>query len=61
MEEVVVENNALSPKKAETLIKSIEDQKAGKNLLEASQNIVRLTNEDRASNILLDKTNKASH
>lgn len=52
---VEVENNALSPKKAETLIKSIEDQKAGKNLLEASQNIVRLTNEDRASNILLDK------
>lgn len=48
-----VENNFLSVQKAETLNKSIEDQKAGKNLFEASQNIVRLTNEDRASNLLL--------
>ena len=31
------------------------DQKAGKNLLEASQNIVRLTNENRASNVLLQQ------
>ncbi|MBP1039313.1 VENN motif pre-toxin domain-containing protein, partial [Serratia fonticola] len=50
-----VENNFLSPQQAETLNKSIEDQKAGKNLLEASQNIVRLTNEDRASNVLLQQ------
>jgi len=41
--------------KAETLNKSIEDQKAGKNLLEASQNIIKLTNEDRASNLLLQQ------
>ncbi|WP_157953021.1 hemagglutinin repeat-containing protein [Limnobaculum parvum] len=47
-------NNFLSPEKAETLIKSIEDQKAGKNLVEASLNIVKLTNEDRASNVLLE-------
>ncbi|EGV2902267.1 hypothetical protein JF527_005010 [Salmonella enterica] len=50
-----MENNFLSPQKAETLNKSIEDQKAGKNLLETSQNIVRLTNEDRASNVLLQQ------
>ncbi|MDK2377730.1 hypothetical protein [Serratia fonticola] len=50
-----MENNFLSPQQAETLNKSIEDQKAGKNLLEASQNIVRLTNEDRASNVLLQQ------
>lgn len=50
-----VENNFLSPQQAETLNKSIEEQKAGKNLLEASQNIVRLTNEDRASNVLLQQ------
>ncbi|WP_313656155.1 hemagglutinin repeat-containing protein [Pantoea sp.] len=50
-----VENNFLSVQKAEILNKSIEDQKAGKNLLEASQNIVRLTNEDRASNLLLQQ------
>nr|WP_051916750.1 MULTISPECIES: hemagglutinin repeat-containing protein [unclassified Serratia (in: enterobacteria)] len=53
--QMVVENNFLSVQKAETLNKSIEDQKAGKNLLEASQNIVRLTNEDRASNLLLQQ------
>jgi len=50
-----VENNFLSPQQAETLNKSIEEQKAGKNLLGASQNIVRLTNEDRASNVLLQQ------
>ncbi|KGQ03852.1 hypothetical protein BBAD15_g10932 [Beauveria bassiana D1-5] len=49
------EHNFLSVQKAETLNKSIKDQKAGKNLLEASQNIVRLTNEDRASNVLLQQ------
>ncbi|WP_447882792.1 hypothetical protein [Serratia fonticola] len=36
LDEVVVENNILSVQKAETLNKSIEDQKAGKNL---SQNV----------------------
>lgn len=50
-----VENNSLSPSKNEALIKALEDQKAGKNLVEASKNIVRLTNEDRANNILVDK------
>ncbi|WP_307745046.1 hemagglutinin repeat-containing protein [uncultured Pantoea sp.] len=50
-----VENNFLSVKKAETFNKSIEEQKAGKNLLEASQNIVRLMNADRASNLLLQQ------
>ncbi|AWH89939.1 hypothetical protein [Limnobaculum parvum] len=39
-------------------MKALDDQKAGNNLLEASQNIVRLTNEDRANNILLDKYQK---
>ncbi|MBZ8327737.1 hemagglutinin repeat-containing protein [Escherichia coli] len=55
-----VENNALSPKKNDTLNKALEDQKAGKNLLEASQNIVRLTNEDRSSNLLIDKLQKGT-
>ncbi|WP_159565321.1 hypothetical protein [Budvicia diplopodorum] len=50
-----MENNFLSATKAEDLIKAIEDQKAGKNLVEASKTILRLTNEDRASNILVDK------
>ncbi|ARJ40940.1 Contact-dependent inhibition of growth factor CdiA [Pantoea alhagi] len=53
-----VENNALSPSKNDTLNKALEDQKNGKNLLQASQAIVRLTNEDRASNTLLDKYQK---
>lgn len=57
---IVVENNALSPKKNDTLNKALEDQKAGKNLLEASQNIVRLTNEDRSSNLLIDKLQKGT-
>ncbi|WP_258554916.1 VENN motif pre-toxin domain-containing protein [Pragia fontium] len=52
---VEVENNSLSPSKNEALMKALEDQKAGNNLLDASQNIVKLTNEDRANNILLDK------
>lgn len=50
-----VENNFLSPRKAEALNKAIEDQKVGRNLVEASQIILRLTNEDRASNLLLEK------
>lgn len=45
---VVFENNFLSPHKAEALNKAIEDQKAGKNLVEASQTILRLTNEDQS-------------
>ncbi|TDB44290.1 hypothetical protein [Photorhabdus luminescens] len=52
---VVVENNLLTVKKNDALIKALDDQKAGKNLLEASQNIVRLTNEDKDSNVLLGK------
>uniref|UniRef100_UPI0036D321DD cytidine deaminase-like fold-containing protein n=1 Tax=Pantoea sp. sgz302252 TaxID=3341827 RepID=UPI0036D321DD len=50
-----VENNLLSVTKNEALNKAIEDQKAGRNLLEASQTIVRATNEDRASNVLVGK------
>ncbi|UJD89259.1 hypothetical protein FS594_10955 [Rahnella aquatilis] len=50
-----VENNALGVTKSEELIKAIEDQKAGKNLVEASKTILRLTNEDRANNILIGK------
>lgn len=53
-----VENNTLSPSKNDALNKALEDQKAGKNLLEASRNIVTLTNEDKASNVLLDKYQK---
>ncbi|WP_173390350.1 VENN motif pre-toxin domain-containing protein, partial [Pectobacterium wasabiae] len=53
-----VENNFLSSQKAEALNKAIEDQKAGKNLVEASQTILRLTNEDHASNFLLEKYQK---
>ncbi len=51
---IVVENNFLSPEKNDALNKALENQQAGKNLLRASQDIVRLTNEDRASNELLD-------
>ncbi|MBS9430884.1 hypothetical protein EAE93_23645 [Photorhabdus akhurstii] len=55
-----VENNFLTVKKNDALIKALDDQKAGKNLLEASQNIVRLTNEDKASNVMLDKYRKGT-
>ncbi|USR65132.1 VENN motif pre-toxin domain-containing protein [Providencia stuartii] len=50
-----VENNFLSATKNEKLMKAIDDQKEGKNLLQASQNIVYLTNEDKASNVLLEQ------
>ncbi len=50
-----VENNFLSASKNDALNKALEDQKNGKNLLQASQDIVRLTNEDKASNGLLNK------
>ncbi|MGF7408160.1 hemagglutinin repeat-containing protein [Providencia alcalifaciens] len=50
-----VENNFLSATKNEKLMKALDDQKEGKNLLQASQNIVYLTNEDRASNVLLEQ------
>ncbi|MEX6158384.1 VENN motif pre-toxin domain-containing protein [Providencia manganoxydans] len=50
-----VENNFLSATKNEKLMKALDDQKEGKNLLQASQNIVYLTNEDRASNMLLEQ------
>ena len=53
-----VENNFLSASKNDALNKALEDQKNGKNLLQASQDIVRLTNEDKASNGLLDKYQK---
>lgn len=36
-------------------MKALDDQKEGKNLLQASQNIVYLTNEDRANNVLLEQ------
>ncbi|WP_052219452.1 VENN motif pre-toxin domain-containing protein [Providencia rettgeri] len=50
-----IENNFLSATKNEKLIKALDDQKEGKNLLQASQNIVYLTNEDKASNVLLEQ------
>ncbi|CNC67803.1 adhesin [Yersinia similis] len=50
-----VENNFLSATKNEKLMKALDDQKEGKNLLQASQNIVYLTNEDKASNVLLEQ------
>lgn len=50
-----VENNFLSASKNDALNKALEDQKNGKNFLQASQDIVRLTNEDKASNGLLNK------
>ncbi|MFH5130443.1 hemagglutinin repeat-containing protein [Enterobacter cloacae complex sp. 2024EL-00227] len=50
-----VENNFLSASKNDALNKALEDQKNGKNLLQASQDIVRLTNEDKANNGLLNK------
>ena len=53
-----VENNALAPSKNDALNKALEDQKDGKNLLQASQDIVRLTNEDRANKTLLNKYQK---
>ncbi|MDE1488442.1 hypothetical protein KKI90_19325 [Xenorhabdus bovienii] len=51
----MVENNFLTATKNDALGKALDDQKEGKNLLKASQDIVRLTNEDKASNILLEQ------
>ncbi|MEX0447441.1 hypothetical protein [Xenorhabdus sp. SGI246] len=45
----------MAPTKSDALGKALDDQKAGKNLLQASQDIVRLTNEDKASNVLLEQ------
>lgn len=50
-----MENNFLSPIKNEALNKALENQQAGKGRLQDAQDIVRLTNGDRASNILIDK------
>ena len=50
-----VENNFLSVSKNDALNKALEDQKNGKNLIQASQDIVRLTNEDKANYGLLHK------
>jgi hypothetical protein len=50
-----VDSNFLVPTKSDALGKALDDQKAGKNLLQASQDIVRLTNEDKASNVLLEQ------
>ena len=49
-----MENNFLSASKMMHLIKRLKI-KNGKNLLQASQDIVRLTNEDKANNGLLNK------
>ncbi|MCC8367284.1 hypothetical protein J8V57_13570 [Xenorhabdus sp. PB61.4] len=45
----------MAPTKSDALGKALDDQKAGKNLVQASKDIVRLTNEDKASNVLLEQ------
>ena len=48
-----VENNLLSPDDRDIRNKALEDQKAGKNLKEASQNIIYLTDKDNYTDKLL--------
>ncbi|EMJ6224688.1 VENN motif pre-toxin domain-containing protein, partial [Proteus mirabilis] len=48
-----VENNFLSPDDRDIRDKALEDQKAGKNLKEASQNIIYLTDKDNYTDKLL--------
>ncbi|UPS63849.1 VENN motif pre-toxin domain-containing protein [Providencia rettgeri] len=48
-----VENNFLSPDDNDKRDKALEDQKAGKNLKEASQNIIYLTDKDNYTDKLL--------
>ncbi|EOC0078884.1 VENN motif pre-toxin domain-containing protein [Cronobacter turicensis] len=48
-----VENNLLSPDKDDRRFKALEAQKAGKNLLKASQDIYYLTNEDKYNDKLI--------
>ncbi|EOC0074828.1 hemagglutinin repeat-containing protein [Cronobacter turicensis] len=48
-----VENNLLSPDKEDRRFKALEAQKAGKNLLKASQDIYYLTNEDKYNDKLI--------
>ncbi|WP_405469343.1 TNT domain-containing protein [Morganella morganii] len=52
-ERVVVENNLLSPEKEDRRFKALEAQKAGQNLLKASQDIFYLTNEDKYNDKLI--------
>ncbi|QIC15589.1 VENN motif pre-toxin domain-containing protein [Providencia vermicola] len=48
-----VENNLLSPEKEDRRFKALEAQKAGQNLLKASQDIFYLTNEDKYNDKLI--------
>ncbi|EKJ5694348.1 hemagglutinin repeat-containing protein [Salmonella enterica] len=48
-----VDNNLLSPEKDERRFKALEAQKAGQNLLKASQDIFYLTNEDKYNDKLI--------
>ncbi|MEY1425676.1 hemagglutinin repeat-containing protein [Morganella morganii] len=48
-----VENNLLSPEKEDRRFKALEAQKAGENLLKASQDIFYLTNEDKYNDKLI--------
>ncbi|WP_077898732.1 contact-dependent inhibition effector tRNA nuclease [Escherichia coli] len=48
-----VENNLLSPEKDDRRFKALEAQKAGQNLLKASQDIFYLTNEDKYNDKLI--------
>ncbi|XWJ91312.1 VENN motif pre-toxin domain-containing protein [Phytobacter ursingii] len=52
---VEVENNFLGPESREKLDKAVENQQAGKDLLNASKEIVRQNNVDRHSDELLHK------
>ncbi|MEY1425680.1 VENN motif pre-toxin domain-containing protein [Morganella morganii] len=53
-----VENNFLSPDERDIIDKALEDQKAGKNLKEASQNIIYLSDKDAYTDRLVTLYNK---
>lgn len=55
---VVVENNFLSPDERDIIDKALEDQKAGRNLKEASQNIIYLSDKDAYTDRLVTLYNK---
>ena len=53
-----VENNFLSPDDRDIIDKALEDQKAGRNLKEASQNIIYLSDKDAYTDRLVTLYNK---
>lgn len=55
---IFVENNFLSPDERDVRDKALEDQKAGRNLKEASQNIIYLSDKDAYTDKLVTLYNK---